>query len=57
MTQRVDFAKAVGEGMVVQEYAAGSAAACEVSALAAELRDVCAGLAGGLDSETAKETT
>ena len=55
VTQRVDFAKAVGEGMVVQEYAAGGAAAREVSALVDELRAVCAGLAAELDSVTVGE--
>lgn len=45
ITMRVEFARAAGQGQVVQESAPGSAAAAEVRALGAELASICTGLA------------
>lgn len=45
ITMRVEFARAAGQGQVVQESATGSAAAAEVRALGAELANICTGLA------------
>ena len=45
ITMRVDFARAVNQGQVVQESAPGSPAAAELRALGDELIDICTGLA------------